>query len=102
MALHDYNPERTLACGIAGLSVVADAFSAIKHARVKPIRDARGLAVDEILDQLLTRQQLLQTVRFEVEMLCGIAACLRQLLHLKPGLAIGCATWALQRTQIAV
>jgi len=46
MALHDEDVFRTAACGIAGLSVVADAFSAIKHARVKPIRDARGLAVD--------------------------------------------------------
>jgi len=46
MALHDEDVFRTAACGIAGLSVVADAFSAIKHAHVKPIRDARGLAVD--------------------------------------------------------
>ncbi|MDX9793170.1 MAG: pyruvate formate lyase family protein, partial [Kiritimatiellia bacterium] len=46
MALHDEDVFRTAACGIAGLSVVADAFSAIKHARVKPTRDARGLAVD--------------------------------------------------------
>lgn len=46
MALHDEDVMRTAACGIAGLSVVADGFSAIKHARVKPIRDARGLAVD--------------------------------------------------------
>lgn len=46
MALHDEDVLRTAACGIAGLSVVADAFSAIKHAKVKPIRDARGLAVD--------------------------------------------------------
>jgi formate C-acetyltransferase len=46
MALHDEDVMRTAACGIAGLSVVADGFSAIKHAKVKPIRDARGLAVD--------------------------------------------------------
>ncbi|MEV4471909.1 formate C-acetyltransferase [Nonomuraea sp. NPDC049504] len=46
MALHDYPVKRTLACGIAGLSVAADSLSAIKHARVKVIRDATGLAVD--------------------------------------------------------
>lgn len=46
MALHDEDVMRTAACGIAGLSVVADAFSAIKYAKVRPVRDARGLAVD--------------------------------------------------------
>lgn len=46
MALHDINILRTEACGIAGLSVVADAFSAIKHAKVKAIRDESGLVVD--------------------------------------------------------
>ncbi len=52
MALHDKEVHRTLAGGIAGLSVVADAFSAMKHAKVKVIRDADGLAVDyEIEDE---------------------------------------------------
>lgn len=46
MALHDENIVRTSACGIAGLSVVVDAFSAIKYAKVKPIRNEEGLAVD--------------------------------------------------------
>lgn len=46
MALHDRQILRTMACGFAGLSVVADALSAMKYAKVHVIRDATGLAVD--------------------------------------------------------
>jgi formate C-acetyltransferase len=46
MALHDRDILRTLGCGIAGLSVVADSLSAIKYARVRPIRDEHGIAID--------------------------------------------------------
>ena len=46
MALHDRDVLRTLACGIAGLSHAADSLSAIKYAKVKPVRDERGIIVD--------------------------------------------------------
>jgi formate C-acetyltransferase len=50
MALHDRDVYRTMACGIAGLSVVTDSLSAIRDARVKVVRNEQGLAVDYQVD----------------------------------------------------
>ncbi len=50
MALHDTDVERLMAFGVAGLSVIADSFSAIKYARVKPVRDENGYIVDFITE----------------------------------------------------
>ena len=46
MALHDYAPMRTMAFGIAGMSVVADSLSAIRYAKVRVVRDESGLVTD--------------------------------------------------------
>ncbi|MDK6813783.1 formate C-acetyltransferase [Corynebacterium sp. UMB6689] len=46
MALHDSDIVRSMGCGIAGLSIVADSLSAIKYAKVYPVRDETGLIVD--------------------------------------------------------
>ena len=46
LALHDLDIERTMACGIAGLSVVADSLSAIRYAKVKTVRNSQGYVVD--------------------------------------------------------
>ncbi|HEX5873743.1 MAG TPA: formate C-acetyltransferase [Pyrinomonadaceae bacterium] len=46
MALHDYSPLRTMAFGLAGLSVVADSLSAIRYAKVRVVRDETGLVTD--------------------------------------------------------
>ncbi len=50
MALHDEEIVRTMAGGIAGLSVLADSLSAIKYAKVRPVRNEEGLAVDFIIE----------------------------------------------------
>ena len=50
MALHDSEIVRTMGCGIAGLSIVADSLSAIKYAKVTPVRDETGLVVDYVTE----------------------------------------------------
>ena len=50
MALHDTNVDRTMAFGVAGLSVAADSLSAIRYARAKPLRDENGIAKDFTID----------------------------------------------------
>lgn len=50
MALHDLHIQRTMACGMAGLSVVVDSLSAIKYAKVKVLRNENGLAVDYLIE----------------------------------------------------
>ena len=50
MALHDSEIVRTMGCGIAGLSIVADSLSAIRYAKVTPVRDETGLVVDYLTE----------------------------------------------------
>ena len=50
MALHDYAPLRTMAFGMAGMSVVADSLSAIRYAKVQVIRDSTGLITDYVTE----------------------------------------------------
>jgi formate C-acetyltransferase len=50
LALHDTDVERLMAFGVAGLSVAADSLSAIRYGKVYPVRDARGIAIDFVIE----------------------------------------------------
>jgi formate C-acetyltransferase len=50
LALHDTDPEKLMAFGIAGFSVAMDSLSAIKYAKVKPVRNSKGIATDFVIE----------------------------------------------------
>ena len=61
MALHDRDVRRYFATGIAGLSVVADSLSAIKYAKVEPIRDEDGIIVDFKITEISPNTETMTT-----------------------------------------
>lgn len=62
MALHDADVHRFIAFGIAGLAIVADSLSAIKYAKVKPIRNEHGIAVDFEVEGTFLAMAMMMTV----------------------------------------
>ena len=75
MALHDYAPLRTMAFGMAGLSVIADSLSAIKYAKVRVVRDKTGLVTDYKVEGDLRRE-----VQLNIKRLMDLG-CYRGLRH---------------------
>ena len=80
MALHDTEPERLMAFGVAGLSVATDSLSAIKYAKVKPIRNEKGVAVDFEIDGEFPKygNDDDRVDKIAVEILKHFIKCLRQ------------------------